>query len=106
MKFEDRDYTIGEIFKPAMIITDPTEAAEYFHAIVQYHMDRYGQTREEATNAQRFNLAYFAGYYDQETRLRVEKLFCCTHPILGAASDGAPTPAEAFELGARMAKGE
>jgi len=105
MRFDtDRDYTIGEIFKPAMEITDPKEAEEYFEAVIVYHMERYDQSREEATRIQRSNFGYFAGYYDHETRERVERLFCCTHPIFGAASNGAPTPEEAFEMGAAMAR--
>ena len=105
MKFDtNRDYTIGEHFHPAMKITDPKEAAEYLEALVQHAMDRHGQSREEATRIQKSNLGYFAGYFDHETRERVEALFCCQHPVFGAASSGAPSAEEAFEMGAAMAK--
>ena len=100
----NRDYTIGEMFKPAMEITDPKEAAEYLEALIQHSIDRHGQDREEATRIQRSNLGYFAGYYDHETRERVERLFSCAHPIFGAASDGAPSAEEAFEMGQRFAE--
>ena len=93
----------GESYKPAMEITDPKQAAEWLEARIRYNMERHGQSREEATSILKQNLGYFAGYHDHATRLRVEKLFCCTHPILGAASDGAPTPKEAFEMGQEAA---
>lgn len=99
----NQEYTIGDQYHPAMKMTDPQEAAEYLEALIRYNMERHGQSREEATSIQKQNLGYFAGYYDHETRERVEKLFCCTHPIFGAASSGAPSPEEAFEMGAKMA---
>lgn len=102
----NRDYTIGEHYEPAMEITDPQEASDYLEALIQHAMVRHDQTREEATSIQKQNLGYFAGYYDHETRERVEALFCCKHPILGSASSGAPSPEEAFEMGQRFAEGQ
>jgi len=40
--------------------------------------------------------------YDNDTRLRVEQLFNCAHPIFGEASNGTPTPKEAFEMGENL----
>jgi hypothetical protein len=40
--------------------------------------------------------AFFAGYYDSETRERVERLFKCQHPIFGSAQ---PTQREALAAG-------
>ena len=104
MKFEERDYLVSEMLTPAMKINDQKVADEYLEALIQWSMEFHGHSREEADRIQRGSLAYVAGYYDHDTRLRVEKLFNCTHPVFGAASDGAPSPTEAFEMGARMAK--
>jgi len=78
--------TIGETYESAMKITDQKEADKYFEMLVQESMQESGKSREEIEKIQRSNLAYLAGYYDDETRLRVERLFCCAQE-------------EAFELG-------
>lgn len=90
--------TIGEKYDPAMKITDQAEADAYFEECVQHCM-KHGESREEAETIERANLGYYAGYYDYETRLRVERLFTCAHPIFGPALKGKPTPEEAFEMG-------
>lgn len=80
-----RDITIGEKYAPAMDITDQEVADAYFEACVQHTMD-WGKSREEAENTERENLGYYAGYYGNETRERVERLFGCAHPVFGAIS--------------------
>jgi hypothetical protein len=90
--------TYGDKYRPAMEMTDPQEAAEYFEVCVQHCM-RHGKTRQEAEDIERKNLGYYAGYYSTETRLRVEKLFSCQHPFFGKAADGVPTSEEAFSMG-------
>ena len=65
---------------------------------------RLGHSREEAENIERCNLGYWGGYYDLETRLRVERLFRCEHPFFGLAADGQPAPEEAFEMGRQLAE--
>lgn len=95
-----KDCTIREKYAPAMKITDPQEAAEYFEECVQHTMS-FGTSREEAEKIEKSNLGYYAGYYDNETRLRVEKLFNCIHPIFGSAIKP-PTPEEAFEMGQKL----
>lgn len=48
-------------------------------------------------------VGYYAGYYDSETRERVERLFMCAHPVFGSIADnGAPTPDEAYDAGFEM----
>jgi len=101
MKKFPKKITIGKKYEPAMEITDPQEASEYFEACVVHTMG-FDKTREEAEKIERINLGYFAGYYDHETRLRVERLFNCEHPVFGKAKDGVPTPEEAFEMGKRL----
>jgi hypothetical protein len=98
-----KDATIGEIYGPAMEIKDATKAHEYFNAIIK-HIMSHGKTQVEATDLAKQNLGYFAGYYNRTTRLRVERLFNCQHPIFGSAEEGEPTPQEAFEIGQKMGK--
>lgn len=91
--------TYGQTLKPAMIMTDPEEAKAYKAALIQYGMDKHGQSKEEALDIANQNLGYFAGYYDHETRLRVEELFECRHPVFGEAKKGSPDPIAAFAAG-------
>ena len=100
--------TYGECFEPAMGITDEADAQQYlkdYVAFIQTALDK--KPRKDGMTASQIaatNLGYFAGYYDNETRERVERLFKCSHPIFGAiAEKGAPTAEEAFKLGEQMA---
>lgn len=99
----ETEITIGEKYGPAMQIRDQAEADAYFEECVQHTMS-FGKSRLEAMQVEKANLGYYAGYYDDETRARVEKLFKCSHPIFGAIANGKPTPEEAFEMGQRMAE--
>lgn len=115
--------TYGEALSPAMEITDPEDAKQYFDAYVEFqikHMkdqknqllemaakggniDVNAMLRAEAEKICKSNLGYFAGYCDSETRERVERLFCCAHPVFGSIADnGAPTPEQAYEMGVKM----
>lgn len=104
-KWGDGPVTIGDKYRPAMEIENPAEAAAYFEACVQHYMSasqRLGKTvtHEVAENIERANLGYFAGYYGNDVRERVERLFNCAHPVFGAITEnGAPTPEEAFLKG-------
>ena len=95
-----REISYGEKYDPAMKITDPEEARRYFELLVEHSMS-FGNTREEAERIERDNLGYWAGYYDHKTRLRVEKLFDCVHPVIGRATEP-KTPEEIFQIGLRM----
>jgi hypothetical protein len=92
--------TYGECLHPAMKITDVEDAKQYLDAYVEYtqkHLDKDPKNdNKTALDIVKANLGYFAGYYDNETRGRVEKLFCCSHPIFGKE---VPTNEEAFECG-------
>ena len=94
--------TIGEKYQPAMKIEGQAEADEYFEACVVHQM-RHGYSRQEAIDIEHRNLGYFAGYHDDETRARVERLFNCHHPIFGPISKGSPTAEEALEMGRQLA---
>lgn len=97
--------TINEWYGPAMHIVEEAQAREYFETIVTARMKRFNQSREEAEKVERINLGYFAGYYSNETRARVERLFQCQHPFFGAIAErGAVGAAEAFEMGIALGK--
>lgn len=70
-------------YGPAMEIEDQVEADEYFEKCVLHSM-LFVENREEAEKIERSNLGYYAGYYGEEVRRRVEKLFCCVHPVFGS----------------------
>ncbi len=96
--------TCGELYDPAMEIQSQAHADAYFEILVAYCMKRHNKTRQEAEVIQRSNLGYYAGYYDNETRERVERLFKCAHPVFGKiAENGPPSPEQAFHMGVAWA---
>jgi hypothetical protein len=103
--------TYGDCLSPAMKITDPEDAHQYFTEYVK-HIQKYldidsSDNNMTAEDIAKLNLGYFAGYYDNETRKRVEKLFMCAHPIFGSIkNNGAPTPEEAFKMGFERSKNQ
>lgn len=93
--------TAGEVMGPIMKITRQEDADEVFAAYVE-SLIKTGRTQEEAESIVKSNIGYWGGYYDHETRLRLEKLFNCSHPVFGKAADHKPTAREAFEAGVRL----
>jgi hypothetical protein len=89
---------MGELYGPAMEITDAKEAAIYFEALVERQM-RFGHTREVAEQIERSNLGYYSGYSSFETRQRVENLFGGVHPLLGSTAKGLLSSDEVFRIG-------
>lgn len=75
--------TYGECLHPAMKITDQADATQYLNDYVAFVMTT-GKSKSEAESICKQNLGYFAGYYDNETMARINKLFCTTHPIFGS----------------------
>lgn len=69
--------SIGEKYGPAMEIKEQAAADAYFEECVQ-HCISHGHTRQEAEQIERSNLGYYAGYYDSDTRRRIEALFRCS----------------------------
>ncbi len=99
-----QDITIGEKYSPAMKITDEAEARAYLEECITHNITASGgqRTYAEAERIEKSNLAYYAGYYDNATRERVERLFRCAHPVFGGiAINGAPTPEQAFAAGVK-----
>ena len=87
-----------------MQVTTQVEADRYFAELISEARKENGaRSVEEIISTLRSNLGYYAGYYDEDTRRRVERLFHCAHPIFGAIeTTPPPIPEEAFELGKRM----
>jgi len=98
---QSKPMTYGEAYGTAMTIRDSNTAAAYFETLVKHQMEHGHCSREEAEKIERGNLGYYAGYYGQETRERVERLFNCVHPIFGSSAHP-PSPEEAFRLGSQM----
>lgn len=103
------ELTYGDLLRPAMSITEQEDADQYLVAYVahiQEFLDK--EPRADGLTAEQIaktNLGYFAGYYDSETRERVERLFRCQHPVFGAiAANGPPTPEETFAAGVEYAE--
>ncbi len=93
------DVKYGDKYGPAMEIAEQADADAYFERCVRHMMSR-GKSRAEAEKTERGNLGYYAGYYSQEVRVRVERLFRCQHPVFGAIeNDGAPTSEQALKVG-------
>jgi len=99
---ENKDIlTYGECLGPAMQITDIADAKQYFDAYIAY-LQKFSAEFEGGKTAEqiaKINLGYYAGYYSDETRERVERLFDCSHPYFGKIVAYKVTPEEAFDIG-------
>jgi len=96
--------TYGECLDSAMKITEQYDADQYLRNYIKF-IEKNKEPNTNSIQIAKSNLGYYAGYYDNETRERVEKLFICKHPIFGSiAENGVPTPEEAFNLGIKMSK--
>lgn len=104
-----RHPTFQDALAPAMQIQDAADAQQYLRAYIAHIecrlADDQGVDGHTAEQIARANLGYFAGYYDHTTRERVERLFGAVHPVIGSASKGECTPAQALEAGAVAARG-
>ena len=77
------DLTYGECLDPIATITEQEDADQYFAAYVEYVKTFLSDSEiSRAEEIARHNIGYFAGYYSQEVRDRVNKLFKTKHPIL------------------------
>jgi hypothetical protein len=88
-----------------MEVVSQEEADHCFKSFVDGLMSRHETPRVETEEAVRSYLGYYAGYYSNEVRERVERLFRCEHPVFGPiALNGPPSPETAFRLGQEWAK--
>lgn len=97
--------TYRDLYGSAMEILDQDAADAIFEELVSYTIETGNLYREGAETLVRSNLGYYAGYYDNDTRERVERLFNCEHPVFGSiAENGPPTMEAAFQAGVAMAQ--
>lgn len=107
------ELTYGQILDPAMKITEEEDAKQYLESYISYLIPYVIDNNkdkddifiyEESVKIAKYNLGYYAGYFDNSTRERVERLFNCSHPIFGSiATNGTPSAQEAFNLGKSLA---
>ena len=94
--------TYGECLDPAMKITDKDDARQYLAAYIKFQEGNMQEATGKYTAEEicKINLGYYAGYYSDETRQRVERLFNCSHPVFGRIKEnGSPSGKEALECG-------
>ena len=95
--------SIGQKYGPITKIKTPEQAREYLEACVSHRLRISPKmNRQEAIEAERDNIGYYAGYFSHEERKRIERLFECE--IFGAAENGTPSTKQAFEVGNSSAK--
>lgn len=97
--------TYRESLAPAMEITEEADAMQYKRELIAYtqrQIDKEPKSAGQKTAEEivKINLGYFAGYYGDDVRRRVESLFSCSHPFFGSIEEkGSPTAQEAFKAG-------
>ena len=79
--------TYADTLGPAMEITNEEDAKQYFEAYVSFIQKALNEENDiindmTAEEIALSNLGYYAGYYNEEVREQVERLFNCKHPIL------------------------
>lgn len=82
--------TVSELIEQAMTAGSQSEVDDIFEALVQAKltcackkcMSDPTTTKAKAETIVRDYLGYIAGYYCNDTRERVERLFKCEHPNL------------------------
>jgi hypothetical protein len=86
-----------------MKVTDQAEADAMLARFVQSLIDEGCPGSHDGDHMRaiaRNWIAHYAGYCSDETRERVERLYQCEHPFLGAiAKTGPVDPMEAFRMG-------
>jgi len=74
--------TLGEIYGPALDVTNRDEAKRYFAKLVQRRMRMTGCSLEEARRIERVNIGYFAGYYSDSINHKVKMLYGAVNPMV------------------------
>lgn len=90
-------------YEQAVLETDPARAALLFEALVEKIGAAHGLNPGDAQAQVKRNLGYTAGWYSEETRERVERLYGAVHPVLGPVSRHL-TIDKIMELGAQSAQ--
>lgn len=87
-------FELEALYDEAVCATDQPHADAFFERCVGWVLRRVGHgavSRAAAEMAVREGLGYHAAWYDHETRVRVERLYLCEHPVLGPVSAGSPS---------------
>lgn len=102
---KDETYNpVSARYEPAMEILGKEQADAYLAKLADTRMQESKCGIDTAVVVERANLAYYAATKDHDTRLRVEALFRCEHPLYGAAADGELTIPRAWMAGFNYAK--
>src|SRR5882672_6581023 len=92
--------TYGEQFKEASACETKEQADEWLAAEIERYRVDYGQDEPKAKSVIMGNLGYMAGYYDDATAKKINRLFGATHPIFGGDNyHNTVTPEQAYEVG-------
>jgi len=104
IKYMKTKFNEDNILSTAMEITNKDDAKQYLNEYIK-HIQKFidsddNRKNESAEETAKGNLGYYAGYYSNDVRERVEELFGCSHPLFGTIKEnGIPTPKQAFEIG-------
>lgn len=96
--------TNSDKYGPAMDITKQEKADEWLAACAEHRMRMAPVSLLEAELLERDAIAYYAGYFGEEVRLRVERLFKCTHPTFGSVRNGGVSMEDAYRTGLAIGK--
>lgn len=100
-RFSHKGYSYGMVFNAALAQETQEDAERFLRGYIEFialFPDRSpGHTPEQVA---RINLGYMAGYYGDEVRQKIERLYNAEHPIFGRTS---PTAEEAFQMGQQQA---
>ena len=96
--------TNGDLYGPAMNIQSEAEATQYLVDLTHWTVRHFGGDYKTAWDKHLESIGYFAGYFDEATQARVEKVFKAKHPIFGSVKY--PFSGEAaFKAGQAFAEG-
>jgi len=98
---------LNDLYQRCINVKSHEEAAKLLILLTVRNISITGNSFKKAIEIEKYNISYFAGYFDNSTRFYVEFMFECKHPIFGSImTNGTPTKEEAFELGIRLGRGE
>ena len=99
---DKKELSFHEIFEQALKITSKEDARQYITAYSKWIHSKYHDRtpKKEPIEIAKESFGYWAGYYSNDVRRKVEDLFECEHPYFGSiAKNGPPTAEQAFKLG-------
>ena len=95
----------NDAYDEAMNIQTPEGAAIVLDKLVARCVANSDLSPDEAIVVERANIGYWGGFRDNETRERIERLFQCQHPHLGAIAETGPlTFQQCLEIGRNLGR--